>query len=115
MADLSAAPTDNPQAQHLTTLDQLLIPFHEAMKPLDRHRIGAEAEKFGVDAVTGAPLPYEGERSVCTVLEALIERHGAEVHARRGESHADYTEHVSAVLRQRPQVTCPSPLTMSPG
>jgi glutamate--cysteine ligase len=76
MADLSAAPADSPQAQHLTTLDQLLIPFHEAMKPVEQHRIGAEAEKFGVDAVTGAPLPYEGERSVCTVLEALIERHG---------------------------------------
>jgi adenosylhomocysteinase len=39
------------------------------------------------------------------VAAALTERHGAEVHARRGESHADYTEHVSAVLRRRPQVT----------
>jgi glutamate--cysteine ligase len=64
------------QGQPLTTLDQLLIPFHEAIKPVDRHRIGAEAEKFGVDAATGAPLPYEGERSVMTVLEALVERHG---------------------------------------
>ena len=76
MAEHTPAPADDPQAQPLTTLDQLLIPFHEAMKPVDRHRIGAEAEKFGVDAVTGAPLPYEGERSVCTVLEALIDRHG---------------------------------------
>lgn len=65
----------DPKAQ-LTTLDQLLIPFHEAMKPAARHRIGAEAEKFGVDAATGAPLPYEGERSVMTVLEALVDRHG---------------------------------------
>jgi glutamate--cysteine ligase len=64
------------KAQHLTTLDQLLIPFHEAMKPVEEYRIGAEAEKFGVDAVTGAPLPYEGERSVLTVLEALVDRHG---------------------------------------
>ena len=37
------------------------------MKPPERHRIGAEAEKFGVDAVAGTPLPYEGERSVLTV------------------------------------------------
>jgi len=76
MADYSPAPADDVQAQPLTTQDQLLIPFHEAMKPIERHRIGAEAEKFGVDAVTGAPLPYEGERSVCTVLQALIDRHG---------------------------------------
>ncbi|MDC3954293.1 glutamate--cysteine ligase [Polyangium jinanense] len=57
-------------------IDDLLIPFHAAMKPRDRYRIGAEAEKFGVDTTTGAPLPYEGPRSVLTVLEALVERHG---------------------------------------
>lgn len=76
MADHSTAPAEDPKAQHLSTIDQLLVPFHEAMKPPERHRIGAEAEKFGVDAVTGAPLPYEGERSVLTVLEALADRHG---------------------------------------
>jgi len=75
MADLDQALSD-PKAQHLTTLDQLLVPFHEAMKPVEKHRIGAEAEKFGVDAATGAPLPYEGERSVLSVLDALIDRHG---------------------------------------
>src|SRR3954464_15033057 len=66
----------DPKAQPLTTIDQLLIPFHESMKPRERHLIGAEAEKFGVDAATGAALPYEGERSVLSVLEALVERHG---------------------------------------
>src|SRR5580658_6141685 len=76
MADLDPAHGADPKAQHLTTLDQLLVPFHEAMKPVSRYRIGAEAEKFGVDAVTGAPLPYEGERSVLSVLEALVDRHG---------------------------------------
>lgn len=63
-------------SQLLTTLDDLLIPFHEAIKPESQFRIGAEAEKFGVDAETGAPVPYEGPRSVLTVLEALVERHG---------------------------------------
>jgi glutamate--cysteine ligase len=71
-----AHPSADAQAQPLVSLDQLLIPFHEAMKPVEQHRIGAEAEKFGVDAVTGAPLPYEGERSVVTVLQALVDRHG---------------------------------------
>jgi glutamate--cysteine ligase len=76
MADPHTAPTGDPNAHTLTTLDQLLVPFHEAMKPIERHRIGAEAEKFGVDAVTGAAIPYEGERSVLTVMQALIDRHG---------------------------------------
>jgi glutamate--cysteine ligase len=66
--------TQTPQT--LSSIDDLLFPFHESIKPEARFRIGAEAEKFGVDATTGAPLPYEGERSVLTVLQALVERHG---------------------------------------
>lgn len=76
MADPSPAHAPDVHAQDLSSLDQLLIPFHEAMKPTERHRIGAEAEKFGVDATTGAPIPYEGERSVVTILETLMARHG---------------------------------------
>lgn len=60
----------------IRTIDDLLLPFHSAMKSRDRFRIGAEAEKFGVLAKTCAPLPYEGSRSVLAVLEALVERHG---------------------------------------
>ena len=63
-------------ARELRSFDELLIPFHAAVKPTSEHLIGAEAEKFGVDATTGAPLPYQGERSVLTVLNALVERHG---------------------------------------
>src|SRR5262245_29669165 len=63
--------------RELRTFDELVIPFHAAVKPRSEHRIGAEAEKFGVDAKTGAALPYDGsERSVLTVLGALVERHG---------------------------------------
>ena len=57
MPDPSLAPADDHKAQPLSSLDQLLIPFYEAMKPPEQFRIGAEAEKFGVDALTGAPLP----------------------------------------------------------
>src|ERR1700679_3334466 len=76
MVDQSPNHAHDPKAQPITTLDDLLIPFHEAIKPVEQHRIGAEAEKFGVDAATGAPLAYEGERSVVTVLETLVARHG---------------------------------------
>jgi glutamate--cysteine ligase len=51
--------------------DDLFRPFHEAIKPPARFRIGAEAEKFGVIAATGAALPYEGERGVTGILAAL--------------------------------------------
>jgi len=68
--------SDDAAARELRSVDDLLIPFHAAVKPVSEFRIGAEAEKFGVDATTGAPLPYQGERSVLTVLNALVERHG---------------------------------------
>lgn len=74
MADASHA--SESKSQPLKTFDDLLFPFHEAVKPEPLHRIGAEAEKFGVDARTGAAIPYEGERSVLAVLQALVERHG---------------------------------------
>jgi glutamate--cysteine ligase len=52
--------------------------FRGAEKPREQFRIGAEAEKFGVDRATGAPLHYTDEsgRSVQTILHALIDRHG---------------------------------------
>ncbi len=58
------------------THDDLLRPFFDAMKPRAEWRIGAEAEKFGVDAKTGAPIAYDGPRGVLTVLERLADRHG---------------------------------------
>jgi glutamate--cysteine ligase len=54
----------------------LLVPFHEACKPRSAFRVGTEAEKFGVLAESGEPLPFEGPRSVQAVLTHLAERHG---------------------------------------
>jgi len=56
--------------------DDLLLPFHEAMKPKEQWRIGAEAEKLGVFEASGNALPYEGAPGVLTVLTALQERYG---------------------------------------
>ena len=52
--------------------------FREAEKPASQWRIGAEAEKFGVDRLSGAPIKYADSsgRSVQTILHALIDRHG---------------------------------------
>jgi glutamate--cysteine ligase len=50
--------------------------FHDAEKPRERHRIGAEAEKFGVDARTLEPIPYEGPSSILAIFDRLEKRHG---------------------------------------
>jgi glutamate--cysteine ligase len=50
--------------------------FVAAEKPRSHWRIGGEAEKFGVDATTGKPLPYEGERSVRRMFHSLAKTHG---------------------------------------
>ncbi len=58
------------------TYDDLLSPFFEAVESPKPSLIGAEAEKFGVFGATRGPIPYESERSIRTIFERLIERHG---------------------------------------
>ena len=68
----------------LHSFEDLLRPFVEAIKPASARRIGAEAEKFGVDALTGAPVAYDGPRSVSSVFEALVQRGWSRVSERPG-------------------------------
>lgn len=56
--------------------DDLVEIFHSSERPEEGWRIGAEAEKFGVDAESGAPLAYSGERGVTRVLQALADAGG---------------------------------------
>jgi glutamate--cysteine ligase len=49
--------------------------FHEAEKPPEAFRVGGEAEKFGVDGVTGEPVGYDGPRGVRRVFDALVQDH----------------------------------------
>lgn len=62
--------------ERLRGLDDLLAPFHEAEKPRARWRVGTEAEKFGVHRGSGAPVLFEGEAGVRTILLELADRHG---------------------------------------
>jgi glutamate--cysteine ligase len=75
-----------PDAE-LSGIDDLLLPFHSAMKPRAQWRIGTEAEKPGLLGETLAPLPFEGTRSVKRVLALLAERFGwhAEREYERGD------------------------------
>ena len=58
------------------TQDDLLAPFQRALTPESHWRVGTEAEKFGILSDSLAPLPYEGPRSVSTVLELLERQFG---------------------------------------
>jgi glutamate--cysteine ligase len=80
---LSHPPAD--AAREITDFEQLLEPFRSAEKPPSAWCIGAEAEKFGVDATTGAPIEYDGERGVLRVLEALAASHGWAIKREREE------------------------------
>ena len=64
-----------PDAE-LTGIDDLLLPFHNALKPRAQWLIGTEAEKPGLLSDSLAPLPFEGPRSVKRVFELLQARFG---------------------------------------
>ncbi|MBX3188252.1 MAG: glutamate--cysteine ligase [Labilithrix sp.] len=59
----------------MTSYDELLALFHEAVKPADQFRVGAEMEKFGVYA-GGDPVPYEGEHGVLALMKELAAERG---------------------------------------
>jgi glutamate--cysteine ligase len=65
-ATLESTPADRP----IQSLDELCEVFRSAEKPAAQFRIGAEAEKFAINA-DGQPLHYEGERGVVGIFEAL--------------------------------------------
>lgn len=59
----------------LTSYEELLSLFHEAMKPAEDFRCGAEMEKFGVFA-DGTHVPYDGENGVVAILAELAANAG---------------------------------------
>lgn len=60
----------------VSSLDDLLEPFHNACKADSEFRVGTEAEKFGWLVQERAPLPFAGAVSVQAVLGKLAERFG---------------------------------------
>ena len=75
---MAEAPPDPADDQPIKSDDELLEVFRGAEKPANAYGIGAEGEKFGVDAETGAPLQYEGERGVLRIFSDLVSGHGWE-------------------------------------
>jgi glutamate--cysteine ligase len=60
----------------IRAIEELEQIFHDAEKPRERHLIGAEAEKFGVDDRTLEPIPYAGKSSILAIFDRLEARHG---------------------------------------
>ena len=67
---------DEPKTEPLESVSQLIEVFHEACKPASEWRIGTEHEIIGVSTADdlGAALPYDGNRGIGAVLEALAEQ-----------------------------------------
>ncbi|MDG2462222.1 MAG: glutamate--cysteine ligase [Planktomarina sp.] len=55
----------------IESFDQLASLLEKGNKPKSAWRIGTEHEKFGYCKDTLAPLPYDGERSVLSILQGL--------------------------------------------
>jgi glutamate--cysteine ligase len=68
-------PTDEV-ADAVVRREELAELFRSSEKPKEAFRIGGEAEKFGVDRASGAPLAYDGPRGIRRVFDALVRDHG---------------------------------------
>ena len=60
----------------IESYDDLVTYFEAGCKPREDWRIGTEHEKFGYCKDTLKPLPYEGDRSIRSILEGLQDRYG---------------------------------------
>jgi len=60
----------------IESIDQLRQPFADGCKGDGPRGIGTEHEKFGYDAETLQPLPWDGPRGISAHLETLASDHG---------------------------------------
>ena len=85
------------QSEDIRDRAQLRAYFERAGKPRTAWRVGTEHDKLGVDAETGAAIPYGGPRGIEAVLRALAERYGWEP-KREGD-------HIIALYGERSSIT----------
>jgi len=71
---MSRGPVAGPDSGvPVTSAEDLLVLFTRAEKPPDAWRVGTEHEKIGLFARDLSPLPYEGERGIGVMLEAIAQ------------------------------------------
>ena len=64
-------PTPPSLDEPIASVDDLIALFERAETPPEEWRVGTEHEKIGLYADSFAPVPYEGERGIGAVLEAI--------------------------------------------
>jgi glutamate--cysteine ligase len=67
---------DSAPSRRVTSRDDLVAWIAAGEKPQAKWLIGTEHEKFVFHTDTLTPVPYEGERSISALMNALIERFG---------------------------------------
>jgi glutamate--cysteine ligase len=65
-----------PQGPVISSRDELVAYLEQGSKPAHEWRIGTEHEKFGFYRKGHDPVPYDGERGIRALLEALGDRFG---------------------------------------
>src|SRR5262245_5296966 len=68
----------------IRSVDELAARFAAGAKPRAEFRIGAEHEKIGVLAESGAPVPFHGPRGIAALFERLVPRGWRSVFERAG-------------------------------
>jgi glutamate--cysteine ligase len=70
--------TDRPPDSEVSvsSVEDLLVFFERAETPPEKWRVGTEHEKIGLYADGLAPVPYEGERGIGALLEAIAKVDG---------------------------------------
>ena len=67
---------DGPESPIISSRDELVAYLEAGSKPKSEWRIGTEHEKFGFYRRDHAPVPYQGDRGIRALLEALHDRFG---------------------------------------
>ena len=67
---------DGPESPIISSRDELVAYLEAGSKPKSEWRIGTEHEKFGFYRRDHAPVPYQGDRGIRALLEALHGRFG---------------------------------------
>ena len=68
--------SDNAEDRRVEGVEELVALFEAAEKPPERWRVGTEHEKIGLYSDGYTPVPYEGERGIGALLEAIAHDDG---------------------------------------
>ena len=67
----SLHPDDDPMAQEIVSIDQLIEIFRAAEKNPRSYMMGLEYEQFGYIKSDLSPIPFHGPKSISAVFEKL--------------------------------------------